>query len=581
MHDRHLLLILLALHAHPCCSHSSPLSVYVLGGAADEGGDTILSGVARFDGTTWTDAIPMNVQRMMLGAAVLGPYLFATGGWDGYQALASGERFDGSAWVPIADMIFPRYGHALASMGDTLYAIGGFDSAGSGAMSSTDAYSSSTGTWSAAPSMLQARFGLAAAVFNGSVVAVGGLDENGLALYSIELLTDIWQEGPSMLVPRWGMGLCIVGPNYFTPGLLAVGGDTDDVAMFDGTQWEPIDFNRLPESALGLSAAFLHDEQVLAIGGDLNGTLSRDVLTYNLNTGWITSTPMHVARKWHSTVTYQAPDRSRLYAIGGVQTPNVLDVVEEFDGTVWAVAPSLLQARHNHAAVAYNNTLFVLGGNGNRTILSSVEAFDGVVWSLAPPMSTPRNGLGAAVFQNKLYAVGGNSGVATFLSSVEVFDGSSWAPAPSMATNRTYHGVAVFQGYLYAVGGHNIAITSLTSVERFDGKAWALTVPMPQRRENFGCAVYNGLLFAVGGNDDFSTLRSVSVFDGTEWSSGEALNDFREQLGLAIFQGELIAVGGDDLSYHTENSGERFNGIVWVNLTSMAIPRTGVAAVAF
>lgn len=104
---------------------------------------------------------------------------------------------------------------------------------------------------------------------------------------------------------------------------------------------------------------------------------------------------------------------------------------------------------------------------------------------------------------------------------------------------------------------------------------------MTQRRENFGSAVYNGLLFAAGGNDDFSTLRSVSVFDGTSWSDAASLNSYREQLGMTIYQGELIAVGGDDLQYHTEVSAERFNGVVWVNITSMAVPRTALAVATF
>lgn len=445
--------------------------MYVVGGTEDAG-DTVLSAVSRFDGASWSQAPPMNAQRMLPAAAVLGPYLVVTGGWDGSQALASGEKYDGNSWSPILDMNFPRYGHALAATDVVLYAVGGFDSGGVGALRTAEMYTE--GVWATIASMAQARFSFGAAVTpdDGSLVVAGGRDETGLALSSAESFDGkTWSALPSLQTARWGFGFVYYGYGQ----VVAIGGTTTggsvigDVEVLVGTVW--VSNASLPLADTGMSASMLNSNIYVTGGAIANGTLSARVFR-SFQGDWSTlpgSASMPTALKWHASVTYQAPDRSLLYAVGGIQSGVVQNVVEAFDGKTWSLAPPLLQARHNHAVATFQGALYALGGSGNHTILSSVEAFDGVSWSLASPMASQRNGLGAAVFQGKLYAVGGNSGAATFLSSVEVYDGSGWSTAPSMTTNRTYHGVAVFQGYLYAIGGHNIALYSLTSVERFDG----------------------------------------------------------------------------------------------------------------
>jgi hypothetical protein len=81
---------------------------------------------------TWTPNGSMASARSRFAAAMMGGFLYVTGGAEGLRGgphivLRRCERYDqaSNTWSGIADLPEPRFGHALACLDGSLYVMGG------------------------------------------------------------------------------------------------------------------------------------------------------------------------------------------------------------------------------------------------------------------------------------------------------------------------------------------------------------------------------------------------------------------------------------------------------------------------
>jgi len=163
----------------------------------------------------WSKLPKMNMKRDEL-AACMGPdgRIYAIGGYGGGEnsCLASAERFDlkTGKWELIAPMKEPRRALSAVALPDGIYAIGGYN--GKEYVATVERYDIFSNEWVAVTPMRRARCTLSAVVSGDCqyIYALGGF--NGTALSSVErydVTKDAWEEVASMQQKRF-MHACLV-----------------------------------------------------------------------------------------------------------------------------------------------------------------------------------------------------------------------------------------------------------------------------------------------------------------------------------------------------------------------------------
>ena len=136
----------------------------------------------------WSTVASLSTARNRLAAAEAGGLVYAIGGDDGDNILASVEEYDPETdtWSTVASLSTARQSPAAAEATGLVYAIGGDD--GDDELTSVEEYDPETDTWSTVASLSTPRRRLAAAEAGGLVYAIGGFDgDNQIA--SVEELT--------------------------------------------------------------------------------------------------------------------------------------------------------------------------------------------------------------------------------------------------------------------------------------------------------------------------------------------------------------------------------------------------------
>uniref|UniRef100_A0A158PAY3 BTB domain-containing protein n=1 Tax=Angiostrongylus cantonensis TaxID=6313 RepID=A0A158PAY3_ANGCA len=142
------------------------------------GGDPFRS-VEAFDCrlNRWISICEMTQQRRHVGVVSAQGKLFAIGGHDGVQHLASAEVFDPKqsvGWCRIAPMHTCRRGIAAAALDGAIYAVGGLDD--TTCFSTVERYDIESNTWSEVAQMNVRRGGVGVSALGKFLFAVGGND---------------------------------------------------------------------------------------------------------------------------------------------------------------------------------------------------------------------------------------------------------------------------------------------------------------------------------------------------------------------------------------------------------------------
>jgi hypothetical protein len=246
----------------------------------------------------WAPTTALTVARNLLGAAVVGKWLYVVGGISGCDLVgdpksAAVERAeilpDGTLgpWVTAAPLTQARAHMPVVSDGLHLYAVGGFDETRTNTVEmSTVLPDGALTPWQLVAPMTSGRESAAVAVIGGTLYAAGGL--GGGILASSEGATVLsdgtlapWQPMAAMSVPRYQAAGAAVG------GTLVATGGTPNGTVFNSTEGAVLD------------------------GA---GTI----------TSWLPEPPTQTARNVHAA----AARGTVIYVAGGVSNAGGLPVVE-------------------------------------------------------------------------------------------------------------------------------------------------------------------------------------------------------------------------------------------------------------
>eukprot|EP00117_Sycon_ciliatum_P027820 scpid21003/ scgid22509/ Kelch-like protein diablo len=262
--------------------------------------------------------------------------------------------------------------------------------------------------------------------------------------------------------------------------------------------------------------------------------------------------PLYIARSGLSVAII----KDKLYAIGGhvpgklgPEGNGYLNSVECYDPATrkWEFVAEMKHARRYVAVTALNDKLYAIGGCNAKEVLDVTESYDPVTnkWTECARMRCPRRHAGAAALGENVYVVGGHDGN-TYLRSVECYNPSTdqWTAICSMAGRRGGLGVATVENRLYAVGGYN-GSKNLSTVEYLEEEhTWKMAVPMKTCRSGLAATSAGGRLLVVGGHCGSSYLETTEWFEPRSglWQAGPRLALARAVTGVAVFTSRIAAM---------------------------------------
>ncbi|CAI2348663.1 unnamed protein product [Caenorhabditis sp. 36 PRJEB53466] len=244
-----------------------------------------------------------------------------------------------------------------------------------------------------------------------------------------------------------------------------------------------------------------------------------------------------------------------IVAIGGLmhvtQSKSSVEIYHPFHKT-WTPIDGMVTLRTRVGVAVNQRHVYAIGGFNGQDRLDLVERFDydTMKWTTLPSLSRKRSALAAAFVENKLYVCGGYDGLVS-LSSIEVYDiqRNVWEAGPAMESQRSAAGVTVIGKHIYVCGGHD-GMQIFQSAERLDTESgiWERVPQMIQKRCRFGAAAYKGKIYVAGGYDGSAFLKSVEVYDPItkEWSPVSSMNMRRSRVSLVATVDGLFAVAGFD-----------------------------------
>jgi N-acetylneuraminic acid mutarotase len=287
-------------------------------------------------------------------------------------------------WTTMASMIEPRLQFGLAATADHVYALGGQNFVGGQfhTLSSMEAYSFATGTWSETAGLPAKRAAFAALPgADGRIYALGGhiLEADGITCSTGTTTT------------------CTYAPAYSSALAYSPASDS----------WTSI--AEMPTQRLYMAGAAGPDGLLYTIGGGAGASqLSTSIVeAYDPATDtWHGVAPMPTPRTQLAAIT--GPD-GRIYALGGFtgvsydeyQTP--LATVEAYTPATnsWQVLASMPTPRINFAvAVGIDGKIYAIGGwNAAGTpAMANVEAYTPATntWEVVASLPSPRLDFAAA-----------------------------------------------------------------------------------------------------------------------------------------------------------------------------------------
>lgn len=160
----------------------------------------------------WTTVARMSSKRLAVGVAVVNRLLYAIGGFDGENRLASVECYhpENNAWSEMPAMKSSRSGAGVAVLNQYIYVVGGFD--GNRQLSSVERFDTDKQTWELVTSMKTSRSALSVNVIDGKLYAMGGYDGTHF-LANVEVydpVKDFWEDGIPLSSGRSGLASAVI-----------------------------------------------------------------------------------------------------------------------------------------------------------------------------------------------------------------------------------------------------------------------------------------------------------------------------------------------------------------------------------
>jgi N-acetylneuraminic acid mutarotase len=263
-----------------------------------------------------------------------------------------------------------------------------------------------------------------------------------------------------------------------------------------------------------------------------------------------------------------------IYVVGGVNpyTNTVLDRVEKFNGSAWAILDAKLnEPRSDFGTAVLDDRLYVFGGRDqNNRRLNSTEYFDGTEWvTTGNDLPVAVSGLNGAVVNNNYYVFGGetDNGYESALWRFSRLKG--WqvlADSLPFAPRSCYRCVALGQ-LIYIIGGvYNSDAPGVSvyfsDVYQYDPatNAFHTLNPLNFARTDFACGVVDSMIYVAGGrSDDAEVSSTVEFFEpasGT-WMTCTDSPDIAFQPAASVVNDDIFYLLGGSITRYNDTANYR------------------------
>lgn len=160
----------------------------------------------------WFLVQPMHAKRLGVGVVVVNRLLYAVGGFNGTERLASVECYhpENNEWSFVKPMEYGRSGAGVAAIKEFIYVVGGFD--GVRQLSSVERYDTENQVWEQVAPIKIARSALSLTSLDGKLYAIGGFDgTNFLSIVEVyDPKTNSWELGTPLSSGRSGHASAVI-----------------------------------------------------------------------------------------------------------------------------------------------------------------------------------------------------------------------------------------------------------------------------------------------------------------------------------------------------------------------------------
>lgn len=390
-----------------------------------------------------------------------------------------------------------------------------------GAVTQTELFDPTTGTWATNGPMVTGRLQGATATMltNGLVLLAGGATYPQQQHFSSALselynpITGTWASTGSMAITRYGhtATLLLNGKVLVAGGFATTGGAYTESELYD----------------------------------PVAGT-------------WTVAGPLVAGSQGAHTATL-LPNGKVLVAGGEDGNGHSLSTAQLFDPATgqWTPAGSMTSPRYGHVAILLPSGVVLVAGGINSqagpsiTYLSSAEEYDPVAgtWTPVNHMNSVRYAASATLLPNgNILVAGGATANITFVSTTEIYNPSanSWTYAATMAASREDPMTTLLPSGRVLVAGGSANSGNLAESELYDYAAGSWTqagsvTNVPQGYVNTTTLLPNGHALVIG--DDTSAVFNPAT---ASWTSAVSLTTSRYQHHTATLlpTGKVLVTGG-------------------------------------
>lgn len=488
--------------------------------------------------------------------------------------LSSAELFNPATglWTATAVMTSFRQSHTATLLANgTVLAAGGFN--GSAVNTTSETYDPVAQSWTSSGSLAKSvEHQTAILEPDGTVLMTGG--DQGTASTSVNVVQS-YNPGA-----RTWANFTIAGHvfslsaarTYLTATLLAngqtliAGGEntssvaTNNVDLFDFTDWPFSTANSMASARRSHTATLLPNGKVLVAGGDdssflpITGAELFDPASGN----WSNAGPMNFV---HAAQTATLLTNGQVLIAGGDGAGSVItNSAELYDPVAgsWSITGSMTSPRYAHTATLLLTGKVLVAGGQTVNPLSTAELYDPVAktWATTGSMNYPHARHQAVMLSNgKVLIVGGvTNGAFTSAAAAEIYDPGTgtWTLTGSMITAREYFTASLMpSGEVLAAGGLDPTLTLLSSAELYDPVAgtWSATTGMPTVRDNQQTTLRIGgkVMLSGGLGTGNATQTSAVSYDPLtrSWQTEGNMSTARYQhTATLLTNGQVLFAGG-------------------------------------
>lgn len=341
-------------------------------------------------------------------------------------------------WVTKAPMVTPRYNFQTAVVDGKIYAIGGQN--GSNALATVEVYDPITNKWAAKASMSTPRNGFLSEVVNGKIYAIGGSSNSGttLSVEKYDPISDTWTYmTPLSEAKNYNSQIAVLDGKIYVMGGLY----NSSVEEYDpeNNVWAKKAPMTTARSEFRTSVI---NNKIYAIGGHSSNTdFLSSVEEYDpIMDKWTIKASMSTAR-----VNFQTKlINGKVYAIGGFTSrsgESALNSAEIYNplSNSWSPAGSMPTPRGLFQEVESNGYIYAIGGRNSNAAVSAADKYDlaSNTWTNVASMSTARIAFQTELVDGKIYAIGGLDNNSNSLSSVEEYNPVSSQPDSPITLTAT------------------------------------------------------------------------------------------------------------------------------------------------